>query len=759
VASTLILIQPAMPAHALDTETTNLQLAGSLQQDGWFTVDESSQGADLNGDGDTVDDVLHVQIPGKPVRNTGLAGTVDNTAGGMAFLGISEAGQGRDLNGDGDMSDSVIHVYRPGKPITNLGLAGSSSETGMLEVSEAAQGKDLTGDGDVVDTVAHFFDRTTGAVTNLGLAIDDSTTSGSGILFNVPEAEQGPGGTDLNGDGDTLDEVMHRFVPGAGVTNLGLAGELGTADGLFNVIEASQGASGTDLNGDGDALDEVLHYHNAATGMVVDLGVAAPSTPQGVGTAGALFAVSEAGQAGTDLNGDGDILDNVVHAFTPAAGVENSGYAQFSGGTGPLFRTREADQGQDLNGDGDLGDAVFVLFDFATMTAVNSGYDGNNAVETDGGFLLSVSEGRQGATDFNGDGDAVDNVMFFWDGSGTPMNLGLAGFAEAAPGAFHVAEGSQGGTDINGDGDAIDSILHLHRGGETVNTGLALDTDASRETSQAGSGIHFVVSEEAQGGTVLNGDADIADSVVHSLASFTAHDVGLVDPSTGLWRLRDRDTAQVTSFFYGNPGDAPFTGDWDCDGVATPGLYRQSDGFAYLRNSNTQGIADIRFFFGNPSDIPLAGDFNGDGCDTLSLYRPETQQFFIINALGQNDGGLGAAEFSFLFGNPGDKPVVGDWDGDGIDEVGLHRESTGFFYWRDTLTTGIADGEIFFGDPGDRFVAGDWGMVDGADTPAVFRPSNATFFFRHTLTQGVADSQFGFGESPWLPVAGVFGSG
>ncbi len=230
---------------------------------------------------------------------------------------------------------------------------------------------------------------------------------------------------------------------------------------------------------------------------------------------------------------------------------------------------------------------------------------------------------------------------------------------------------------------------------------------------------------------------------------------GLVDPATGIWYLRD-GTGGERQFFYGNPGDMPFMGDWDCDGTATPGLYRQSDGFAYLRNSNSQGIADIRFFFGNPGDVPLAGDFNNDGCDTLSIYRPSEARFYIINKLGANEGGLGAAEFSFLFGNTGDKPVVGDWDGDGIDEIGLHRESTGLFYFRNTLDTGVASDQFFFGDPGDRFVAGDWGIVDGIDTPAVFRPSNTTFYFRHTNTQGNADAQIVWGQSHWLPVAGEF---
>ena len=234
---------------------------------------------------------------------------------------------------------------------------------------------------------------------------------------------------------------------------------------------------------------------------------------------------------------------------------------------------------------------------------------------------------------------------------------------------------------------------------------------------------------------------------------------GVVDPATGIWHLRGLHSGEVSTFYYGNPGDYPFMGDWDCDGVDTPGLYRQSDGYAYLRNSNTQGVADLTFFFGNPGDVPIAGDFNGNGCDTLSIYRPSEARFYIINQLGQNGGGLGAADYSFLFGDAGDKPVVGDWDGDGIDEIGLHRESTGFFYYRNSLTTGIADGQFYFGDPGDRFVAGDWGIVDGADTPGLFRPSNLTFYFRHTLTQGNADSQFTWtgAGTDWLPIAGNFG--
>jgi hypothetical protein len=252
-------------------------------------------------------------------------------------------------------------------------------------------------------------------------------------------------------------------------------------------------------------------------------------------------------------------------------------------------------------------------------------------------------------------------------------------------------------------------------------------------------------------------DASTGDAEA-SVTLTTGSMLGLVDMTQGFWALSAPRKDLVDGFFFGNPGDFPIVGDWDCDGVDTPGMYRQSDGYVYLRNSNTQGIADIRFFFGDPGDIPLAGDFNGDGCDTVSIFRPSAARVFIINELGQNDGGLGAADFTYLFGNPGDKPFVGDFDADGIDTVGLHRESTGLVYFRNSHTQGNADVQYIFGDPGDRLVAGNFSGF-WEETPAVFRPSDLTFYIRHTNTQGNADrtETWDFTSPTWYPVAGVFG--
>jgi hypothetical protein len=215
--------------------------------------------------------------------------------------------------------------------------------------------------------------------------------------------------------------------------------------------------------------------------------------------------------------------------------------------------------------------------------------------------------------------------------------------------------------------------------------------------------------------------------------------------SGGIWTIADRPRtkAELTEFFYGNPGDIPFSGDWNCNGVDTPGLYRQSDGFVYLRNSNTQGTADLEFFFGNPGDVPLIGDFNGNGCDTVSLFRPAQHRIYVINDLGQDGAGLGAADFYFTFGNAGDVPFTGDFDGDGADEVAMHRGSTGQMLLKWELAGGAADSTFSYGATGDIPFAGDWNG-DGTDTVAVFRPSSNNWYIPQANLAGATNHQIHF---------------
>lgn len=79
----------------------------------------------------------------------------------------------------------------------------------------------------------------------------------------------------------------------------------------FAVVEASQG--NTDLNGDGDASDRVLHIHDAPGDRLLNSGFATIPNLYFIDGDHVVTAVSEGAQGASDLNGDGDTTDNVLH--------------------------------------------------------------------------------------------------------------------------------------------------------------------------------------------------------------------------------------------------------------------------------------------------------------------------------------------------------------------------------------------------------------------------------------------------------------
>src|SRR5690606_23989587 len=137
-----------------------------------------------------------------------------------------------------------------------------------------------------------------------------------------------------------------------------------------------------------------------------------------------------------------------------------------------------------------------------------------------------------------------------------------------------------------------------------------------------------------------------------------------------------------------------------------------------------------------------------------SIYRPSEARFYIINKLGKNGGGLGAAAYSFIYGNPGDVPFVGDWNGDGIDTPGSRRPSDGFVYLRNSNPPGVANISLLYGSPGHVVVAGAWNAA-GRDSIGLYRPSNGVVYLRNALSTGIADWSHVVGRNR-LPAAGDF---
>jgi uncharacterized protein YjiK len=240
-----------------------------------------------------------------------------------------------------------------------------------------------------------------------------------------------------------------------------------------------------------------------------------------------------------------------------------------------------------------------------------------------------------------------------------------------------------------------------------------------------------------------------AQTPTPTATSVISHDpdtTGVFRPSNALLYLKNSNTSGYAdiSINYGISGDYPVVGDWDGNGTATIGVYRNAQ--FMLRNSNTKGFADIVIPYGQAGDQPVAGDWNGDGIDTIGVYRPSTGQFLL-----RNSNNPGAPDISFYLGNVGDVGIAGDWDGDGKDTMGVFRPSNGALYLKNRNTTGIADLQINYGIPGDRPVTGDWND-DGIDTIGVYR--NGRFYLRNSNTIGFAELVFDLGIPGDMPIAG-----
>jgi hypothetical protein len=181
----------------------------------------------------------------------------------------------------------------------------------------------------------------------------------------------------------------------------------------------------------------------------------------------------------------------------------------------------------------------------------------------------------------------------------------------------------------------------------------------------------------------------------------------------------------VQWFGYGDVRDEVYFGDF-IDRTGAFGGDGSDD--AMVRRGNIfiiRGQCGRTFTYGDPGDTVLVGDWDGDGTDTLAVRRGN--RFFV-----KNDIDTGAADYTFEYGDPGDTVLVGNWDGDFIfgepdrdlTDTMMIRRGNRFFVKNDT-TTGVADYEFVFGDPGDTLLVGDWAVPPlYGDDPATPIPND-----------------------------------
>ncbi|MFH7600432.1 VCBS repeat-containing protein [Streptomyces racemochromogenes] len=146
--------------------------------------------------------------------------------------------------------------------------------------------------------------------------------------------------------------------------------------------------------------------------------------------------------------------------------------------------------------------------------------------------------------------------------------------------------------------------------------------------------------------------------------------------------------------------------------------------------------------FGNPGWKPIVGDWNKDGVDSIGAYDPDTATFYESNDNTNVSG-------SVKFGNPGWTLLAGDWNGDGVDSVGAYDPATGTFYLsNDNSTVAV---KTTFGNPGWIPIVGDWNK-DGVDSIGAYDPSTGTFYESNDNVN--VSGSVKFGNSGWLPIVG-----
>ncbi|MDH3755230.1 MAG: hypothetical protein OEU32_15275, partial [Acidimicrobiia bacterium] len=154
----------------------------------------------------------------------------------------------------------------------------------------------------------------------------------------------------------------------------------------------------------------------------------------------------------------------------------------------------------------------------------------------------------------------------------------------------------------------------------------------------------------------------------------------------------------------------------------------------YLSNSLASGPADITTVFGRAGDTPVVGDWDGNGWDDIGVRRGA--RFEVRYGTGP-----GYPSKVFGYGRPGDQLYTGDWDGNGTDTLAVRRGNV--FHLRNDTNSGPATTVLGFGTPTDEVFVGDWNG-DGRDTFAVRRGN--VFFLRNDLLSGPGTTVFGYGR-------------
>jgi len=263
-----------------------------------------------------------------------------------------------------------------------------------------------------------------------------------------------------------------------------------------------------------------------------------------------------------------------------------------------------------------------------------------------------------------------------------------------------------------------------------------------------------------------------------------------VNPEVSLWMLGDEGGSPRRKVRFGLPGAIPVPGDFNGDGIAEVAVFIDGIWFIDLNGNGHWDEGDLWAKLGEAGDLPVVGDWDGDGKDDIGIFGPAwigdgkaitaepglpeagnelTGRYKNVPpdpaeaAIGyrsmkrttQGQVRADLIDHVFKYGSRGDKPVAGDFNGDGIGTIGVFREGTWYLDVDGNGRWSRDDVQAKFGDPGDVPVVGDFNG-DGKDDIGVYRAGRWYLDTNNNRRLDALDRVFNMGGPHDKPAVGDF---
>jgi hypothetical protein len=181
-----------------------------------------------------------------------------------------------------------------------------------------------------------------------------------------------------------------------------------------------------------------------------------------------------------------------------------------------------------------------------------------------------------------------------------------------------------------------------------------------------------------------------------------------------------------------------------------PGIY--SCGEWRLRKMDG---TESTFNFGGCEDTPVVGDWNGDSISDLGVYTPWINEWKI----DWNQDKQADLVFYLKEMDSADIPLVGDWDGDGRDTPGFFNRSSQTWYLYDGLAGSYQVTRTIRGGMQSSIpLIGDWNR-DLKDTWGIYNPTTGEVNLENEFVGGLAGVDFTLPINTTVIVADWYGTG